>query len=145
VTSAQRLPFDHDQVVPASDRPGTGRLEPDEDAELRRLHMLRGFGAVAGTVSSRYRELRGRDRRGKVRDPEDAKLAIPIEKSLWSDLRAEPGPAMSSQPELVPDFAESSSGSLPPSDSATERVISDTREIFGELPQSRRGLGIFRR
>lgn len=144
MTSAQRLPFDHDQVLPPSDRPGTGRLEPDEDAELRRLHMLRGFGAVAGTVSSRYRELRGRDRRGKVRDPEEAKLAIPVEKSLWTDLKAEPAPTMSSQPEMGPDFAESF-GSLPPSDSATERVISDTREIFGELPQSRRGLGIFRR
>jgi hypothetical protein len=131
--------------MPASDTPGPGRLAADEDAELRRLHMLKGFGAVATTVSSRYRELRGRDRRGKVREPEEAKLAIPIEKSLWSELKAEAAPAMSSQPEVSTSVSEPDFGSLAALGSPTERVISDTREIFGELPQARRGLGIFRR
>jgi hypothetical protein len=145
VTEAQRIPFDHDQLLPAPDGPGPGRLASDEDAELRRLHMLRGFGSVAGTVSSRYRELRGRDRRGKVREPDEAKLAIPVEKSLWSELKAEAAPAMSSQPEVAVKVSEPDFGSLAAVSSPTERVISDTREIFGELPEARRGLGIFRR
>lgn len=140
MTEAQRLPFDHDQAAPASDFPGPrSRLDPDEDAELRRLHMLRGFGMVAGTVSSRYEALRGRDRRSQVREPDDAKLAIQIEKSVWGGESGSllPQPAESS-PAQQPDPA-------PDASSPQERVISDTREIFGELPETRRGLGIFRR
>ena len=58
--------------VRADDRPVTGsRLSRDEDAELRRLHVLARFGAVAGSVKQRYTELRMRDRRKEVRDPED--------------------------------------------------------------------------
>ena len=45
------------------------RLNPDEDAELRRLHALAGFGNVATKVNERYGELRGRDRRREVREP----------------------------------------------------------------------------
>jgi hypothetical protein len=98
------------------------RLEPHEDAELRRLHMLKGFGMVAGTVASRYDALRGRDRRKAVREPEDTSMAMPVQKKAWD-----------SQP-VVQRSA-----------SASERVISDTREIFGQRPEPRRGLGIFRR
>jgi hypothetical protein len=149
VTQVQRLPFDHDQLLPAADGPGPSRLDSDEDAELRRLHMLRGFGSVAGMVSSRYLALRGRDRRGKVREPEDAKLAIPIEKSLWSEAKAAaaalPPVPVASTPHLPESVPAQQLGSLAPVSSPTELVISDTREIFGELPQSRRGRGIFRR
>ena len=61
------------------------RLDPEEDAELRRLHMLRGFGMVAGSITSRYDALRGRDRRRDVREPEDASMAAPVAKSLWGE------------------------------------------------------------
>lgn len=45
-------------------------LTPDEDAELRRLHLMRRFGDVAVRFVERYGELRGRDRRSDVREPE---------------------------------------------------------------------------
>ena len=45
-------------------------LTPEEDWELRRLHFLNKFGAVAGRLKVRYAELRARDRRASVRDPE---------------------------------------------------------------------------
>lgn len=48
-----------------------GRLSSDEDHELRRLHLLRRFGAVAGRLAWRYDELRSRDRRRLVREPVD--------------------------------------------------------------------------
>jgi hypothetical protein len=44
-------------------------LTRDEDLELRRLAVLRRFGAIAGTPSERYDELRARDRRARVREP----------------------------------------------------------------------------
>jgi hypothetical protein len=46
-------------------------LDPDEDAELRRLHLLQRFGQVAARFGARYADLRGRDRRKAVRDPDD--------------------------------------------------------------------------
>jgi hypothetical protein len=46
-----------------------GQLNDAEDDELRRLHMFRRFGVVAGRLSSRYDELRSRDRRSQVREP----------------------------------------------------------------------------
>lgn len=51
------------------------KLTPDEDAELRRLHVLKTFGAVAGSIAARYAELRRRDRRTEVRDPVDRSVA----------------------------------------------------------------------
>jgi hypothetical protein len=119
------------------------RLHPEEDAELRRLHMLRAFGAVAGTVSSRYEALRGRDRRLKVREPSETSLATPIEKSVWREEITSPRPSSPAQLPSVPPPSPSSS--VPSSSSPTQRVISDTREIFGELPEPRRGRGVFRR
>lgn len=50
-------------------------LTRDEDAELRRLHFFRRFGVVANRVARRYDELRGRDRRGEVREPDEASIA----------------------------------------------------------------------
>jgi hypothetical protein len=114
------------------------QLEADEDAELRRLHVLRGFGMVAGTVSSRYEALRGRDRRNQVREPDDAKIAAPVERDLWT---AE----QTSQARLGAPETTSAPPVVLAVSSPSERVISDTREIFGELPKSRRGRGIFRR
>jgi len=98
------------------------RLKPEEDAELRRLHMLRGFGMVAGSITSRYEALRGRDRRKDVREPDDLTLAVPVEKKLWAD----PPPA-------------------PRQPSGTQRAVGDTREVLADRPEARRGLGIFRR
>ena len=51
-------------------------LTPDEDAELRRLHFFRRFGVVANRVGRRYDELRGRDRRQSIREPEEAPLTV---------------------------------------------------------------------
>jgi hypothetical protein len=53
----------------------TSRLTAEEDAELRRLHVLARFGAVAGAVKLRYTELRQRDRRRTVRDPAEQNAA----------------------------------------------------------------------
>jgi hypothetical protein len=99
------------------------RLGPDEDSELRRLHVLKGFGMVAGSVISRYDALRGRDRRKGVRDPDEKSVAAPVEKLAWN------APKQSGQKQA----------------SAPQRVVSDTREIFGDRPEPRRGRGIFRR
>jgi len=46
-------------------------LTPDEDAELRRLHFFRRFGVVATRFAQRYTDLRGRDRRSFIRDPDE--------------------------------------------------------------------------
>lgn len=104
----------------------TEQLGPDEDAELRRLHMLRGFGTVGGSISSRYDTLRGRDRRKAVREPDEQSLATPIEKKLWAD--------------PVGRLAPAGGGSL-----GAQRVVGDSREVFGQRPEARRGLGLFRR
>jgi hypothetical protein len=123
-------------------------LAPEEDAELRRLHKLRGFGMVAGSISSRYEALRGRDRRKKVREPSDATLAVPTERSLWGENVKSPRPTAEAEPS-APAPTQAATGPAEPlvavPASGAERVISDTREVFGELPQSRRGFGIFRR
>jgi hypothetical protein len=52
-------------------------LTPTEDAELRRLHYLRRFGALTDDVAERLTSLRGRDRRLEVREPEDEAVAAP--------------------------------------------------------------------
>jgi hypothetical protein len=100
------------------------RLDPDEDAELRRLHMLKGFGMVASSVVARYEALRGRDRRKAVRNPDETNIAAPVMKAVWS-----------SNAMMKPVKTASS----------MQGFVSDTREIFGEQPEPRRGLGIFRR
>lgn len=104
----------------------TDKLGPEEDAELRRLHMLRGFGTVGGSITARYETLRGRDRRAAVREPEDNSLATPVEKKRWA--------------EAPRRLASAPGGSL-----GTQRVVGDSREVFGQRPETRRGLGLFRR
>jgi len=59
------------------------RLTPDEDAELRVLHGLRSFGAVATSIGSRYERLRDRDRRDSIREPMDEAVVQPLDKSAW--------------------------------------------------------------
>jgi hypothetical protein len=117
------------------------RLKPDEDAELRRLHMLRGFGSVASTVHSRYEALRGRDRRKAIRDPDENSIAMPVERKLWQEksvpVPRKVEPAEPEAPVDVPVQEEHPSGS--------ERAKGDSREILAENPEPRRGLGIFRR
>ena len=60
------------------------RLTPDEDAELRLLHSLKGFGAVARSIGARYESLRSRDRRKDIRDPDEVAVVQVVEKSAWS-------------------------------------------------------------
>jgi hypothetical protein len=114
------------------------QLGPDEDAELRRLHMLKGFGMVAGSISSRYDTLRDRDRRKGVRDPEETSMATPLEKKTWDTPSKSSASAASSVVSAAAMTAQRNG-------SDAQRVVGDTREIFGERPEPRRGLGLFRR
>jgi hypothetical protein len=45
-------------------------LTPAEDHELRRIHGLGKFGELPDTMQARFRELRERDQRRGVREPE---------------------------------------------------------------------------
>ena len=56
-------------------------LTPEEDAELRRLHFMIRFGAVAQRFTQRYVELRRRDRRIEVREPDDEGLVMPAQRA----------------------------------------------------------------
>lgn len=89
------------------------RLTPDEDDELRLLHSLTTFGAVANSMSARYNALRRRDRRNIVRDPDETKVASPVAKKQWSDppsqRRAEDGP-MGDTREVMPKQSEKKNG-----------------------------------
>ena len=53
----------------------------EEDADLRRLHLMQQFGSVSDRFAERYTELRNRDRRDDVREPEDllAPAPVPVE------------------------------------------------------------------
>jgi hypothetical protein len=46
-------------------------LDAGEDSELRRLHFLARFGGLTADLVDRYDELRSRDRRTYVRDPDE--------------------------------------------------------------------------
>lgn len=61
------------QTLPAETPPA---LDAAEDRELRRLHYLATFGGLTGGLAGRYAELRARDRRDGVRDPQDDELVI---------------------------------------------------------------------
>jgi hypothetical protein len=80
---------------------------------------------VAGTVSSRYEALRGRDRRRAVREPDEQSVASPVERKPWTKATRKL------------DSVGVSSGA--------QGVVGDSREIFGKRPETRRGLGVFRR
>lgn len=92
------------------------RLTPDEDDELRLLHSLTGFGAVAHAMSARYNALRKRDRRNIIREPDEEKVASPIAKRQWAD---------------------------PPSKRIEESQLGDSREIIAKQPDKKNGF--FRR
>jgi hypothetical protein len=51
-------------------------LTPEEDAELRRLHFFRRFGVVASKLARQYDDLRGRDRRSDIREPDEPPLRV---------------------------------------------------------------------
>jgi hypothetical protein len=51
-------------------------LDAAEDRELRRLHYLATFGGLTGGLAERYAELRNRDRREGVREPQDDDLVV---------------------------------------------------------------------
>lgn len=56
------------------------RLTRDEDADLRRLNVLALFGELAPDAAARFDELRQRDRRSEIREPDD--VVIPAQRRL---------------------------------------------------------------
>jgi hypothetical protein len=44
-------------------------LTPDEDEELRRIHVLAQYGELPEAMQERYRELRERDQRREIAEP----------------------------------------------------------------------------
>lgn len=55
------------------------RLTPEEDGILRRLHCLEHLGAeLAPQMRELKDEIRRRDRRLEIRDPEDRGVVTPI-------------------------------------------------------------------
>jgi hypothetical protein len=60
---------------------GLWGLTPEEDAELRRLHFMLRFSSAAGRLGQRYLELRRRDRRVEIREPDDCDPTIPVQRS----------------------------------------------------------------
>jgi hypothetical protein len=114
----------------------TPSLTPDEDAELRRLHLLKSFGAVAGSITSRYNTLRRRDRRKAIRDPDESSIAQPIAKDLWTQ-PVVPAENPSQEPEPV-DVDDA----IPPPRVDPHRERSDTRRVIAEQPDRK---GLFRR
>jgi len=54
------------------------KLTRDEDADLRRLHVLALFGELAPDAAARFEELRQRDRRSEIREPDD--VVVPTQR-----------------------------------------------------------------
>jgi len=50
-------------------------LSEEEDAELRRLAALAAFGELGESAAALYDDLRSRDRRASIREPQD--LVVP--------------------------------------------------------------------
>jgi len=64
----------HDPVGPAK------RLTPEEDGILRRLHYFETTGvALALPMQMLKAELRARDQRTEIREPEFARTLLPVE------------------------------------------------------------------
>jgi hypothetical protein len=68
----------------------TKLLSPQEDVDLRRLHVLGRFGLLQGETADYYDALRDRDRRNDVRDPISIVVPLPSEGSngivrQWGD------------------------------------------------------------
>jgi hypothetical protein len=108
-------------------------LTPEEDAELRRLHLLKSFGMVGSSIVTRYNALKGRDRRKAVRDPDDSSIAQPIEKSPWGEPPPERVVAEAPTPESAAlDEVPAQSPRVDPT-----RHRSDTRNVVADT--GRRG------
>ncbi len=55
------------------------RLTPDEDGILRRLHCLERLGAQLSPQMCQLKDdIRKRDRRAEIREPEDSGVIAPI-------------------------------------------------------------------
>jgi hypothetical protein len=54
------------------------KLSFEEDAELRRLAALASFGSLGGQAAALFAELRARDRRAAIREPEDVVVPAPV-------------------------------------------------------------------
>jgi hypothetical protein len=52
-------------------------LTVEEDAELRRLAALQAFGELTAVAADSFDDLRARDRRDEIREPEDIVLPRP--------------------------------------------------------------------
>lgn len=52
-------------------------LTVEEDAELRRLAALMAFGELGDVAAESFAELRGRDRREEIREPQDVVIPRP--------------------------------------------------------------------
>jgi hypothetical protein len=52
-------------------------LTVEEDAELRRLAALMEFGELGDVAAKSFDELRARDRREEIRDPQDVVIPRP--------------------------------------------------------------------
>jgi hypothetical protein len=114
------------------------RLTPDEDAELRLLHSLRSFGAVARSMGARYEALRSRDRRKNIRDPDDTTVVQPVEKGPWASQPTTPViPAENPSEEFEPMLG---ADELPRQPIIPGAQRTDTREVLaaGEMPEQRR-------
>ena len=61
------------------DQPSDGRLTPEEDAVLRRLHWFEEFGVeLTPRVDSLKSSIRERDKRIEIREPPDVVIQEPI-------------------------------------------------------------------
>jgi hypothetical protein len=52
-------------------------LSIEEDAELRRLAALKAFGELGHVAEESFTELRARDRREEIREPQDVVIPRP--------------------------------------------------------------------
>jgi hypothetical protein len=55
-------------------------LSPEEDYELRRLAALQAFGDLGPAAAALFADLRARDRRESIREPQD--LVIPRQRPV---------------------------------------------------------------
>ncbi|HEX4654598.1 MAG TPA: hypothetical protein VH274_02525 [Mycobacteriales bacterium] len=52
-------------------------LTVEEDAELRRLAALKAFGELTAVAADSFADLRARDRRDDIREPQDVVIPRP--------------------------------------------------------------------
>jgi hypothetical protein len=55
----------------------TKGLTVEEDAELRRLAALKAFGELTAVAADSFADLRARDRREDIREPQDVVIPRP--------------------------------------------------------------------